>query len=368
MINLITGLPGSGKTLYMLNAVNNLAIKEGRTVYYHGIDELTLPWELMESPEEWVNLPSKSIIVIDECQSTFRPRAASVKPPLYVSEFETHRHKGLDFFLLTQHPMLIDGNIRRLAGKHYHVVRFFGFQKSTIHEFQSVRDNVDKNTKNSIATHFIFPKDVFNWYKSADAHTIKRRIPMRLVLMVVLPLVLLGGLIYGYQVFKRMSDVETLKKNAAGQTLNNNGSPISGNSSQPIKLLTYAESHEPKFAGLPHTALIYAKVTEPITAPYPAACVSSKKRGCLCYTQQGTVMNLNDAVCKNIVANGMFLDWNLEGQQKQDKAATLVKVEQVQPTQLASLDSPSQSILADLKPAIPSEPIVVRHAFSSNLR
>jgi len=133
MINLVTGLPGSGKTLWTLGTVNDLAIKGNRQVYYHGIPDLILPWQLMDSPEDWINLPPKSIIVIDECQSTFRPRAASVKPPPHVAEFETHRHKGLDFFLLTQHPMLLDGNIRRLAGKHFHVIRFYGFQKSTIH-------------------------------------------------------------------------------------------------------------------------------------------------------------------------------------------------------------------------------------------
>ncbi len=131
MINLVTGLPGSGKTLWTLTTVvdyvekeNKALIAQGkspRQVYYHGIPDLTLDWIKMESPEDWINLPSHSIVVIDECQSTFRPRAASVKPPPFIAEFETHRHKGLDFFLLTQHPMLIDGNIRRLAGKHYHV-------------------------------------------------------------------------------------------------------------------------------------------------------------------------------------------------------------------------------------------------------
>ncbi|MDZ4212205.1 MAG: zonular occludens toxin domain-containing protein, partial [Methylotenera sp.] len=188
MINLITGLPGSGKTLFTLKTVNDLAIKDNRTVYYHGIPDLILPWVLMDKPEDWINLPNGSIIVIDECQSTFRPRAASTKPPAYISEFETHRHKGLDFFLLTQHPMLIDGNIRRLSGRHFHAVRFYGFNKSTVHEFQQVRENVDKNTAGSIANQFFFPKEVFNWYKSADTHTIKKRLPMRLFMIIALPI------------------------------------------------------------------------------------------------------------------------------------------------------------------------------------
>jgi zona occludens toxin len=320
MINLITGLPGSGKTLYTLTTVSAYVEKENkallaqgkppREVYYHGIPELTLAgWHLMESPEDWIKLPSHSIIVIDECQTTFRPRAASVKPPLYVSEFETHRHKGLDFFLLTQHPMLVDGNIRRLAGKHYHVVRFYGFQKSTIHEFQSVRDNVDKNTKNSIATHFIFPKEVFNWYKSADAHTMKKRIPMRMVMVVVLPILVVVAGYFGVQALNHIqSDPQkAMQDKMEGKTTNAQGETVQ--QSRQAAQLTYIQSRTPEVPNLPLSAPAYQKVIEPITAPYPAACVASKSKGCQCFTQQGTKFVTDPITCQNIVDNGFFIDW-----------------------------------------------------------
>jgi len=322
MINLVTGLPGSGKTLWTLTTVVAYVEKENkaqsekglppREVYYHGIPELTLAgWHLMDSPEDWISLPSHSIIVIDECQSTFRPRAASVKPPPHISEFETHRHKGLDFFLLTQHPMLVDGNIRRLAGKHYHVIRFYGFQKSTIHEFQSVRDNVDKNQKNSISTHFIYPKEVFNWYKSADAHTMKKRIPMRMVMLIVLPILVV---IVGYFAFQSLVKIQTdpskkMDEMSHGKT-NADGSPsthISPN--QQATKLTYVEARKPEIADIPSSAPIYEKVIDPVTAPYPAACVRSNTQGCNCYTQQATRMEIDEAICLKIVANGIFIDW-----------------------------------------------------------
>lgn len=314
MINLVTGLPGSGKTLFSLGKVNDLAIKENRQVYYHGIPDLTLPWQLMDSPEDWVNLPSNSIIVIDECQSTFRPRAASVKPPLYISEFETHRHKGLDFFLLTQHPMLIDSNIRRLSGKHYHVVRFYGFQKSTIHEFQSVRDNPDKNLKNSIATHFIFPKDVFNWYKSADAHTMKSRIPMRMVMLVILPLLLIGAIWYGVQVFREFSsqpeeNMKALQNKGVIGATDANALPI-----QEVSSLDYVTARIPIVPDLPYTAPVYAELIKPKQVPYPAACVASVSNGCKCYTQQGTPYAIDVKSCLDIVQGGVFIDWQMAEQ------------------------------------------------------
>lgn len=324
MINLVTGIPGSGKTLWTLKTVVDYVKKENaalaaqgkppRQVYYHGIPELILEgWTLMDSPEDWINLPSHSIIVIDECQSTFRPRAASVKPPPYIAEFETHRHKGLDFFLLTQHPMLIDGNIRRLAGKHYHVVRFYGFQKSTIHEFQQCRDNVDKNLKNSIQTHFVYPKEVFNWYKSADAHTMKKRVPLRLILVIVLPILCIVAAYYGINAIGNINNMEVTKdkmdQNATQTTTDNPSHNNPTNHKNDAEPYSYIKSHTPEIPSLPYTAPIYEEIVKPVTAPFPAACVYSAKKGCRCYTQQGTTMAVDFPVCINIVENGVFMDW-----------------------------------------------------------
>lgn len=333
MINLITGLPGSGKTLYTLKTVKDYVDRENkalldqakppRPVYYHGIPELTIPgWELMESPEDWINLPSHSIIVIDECQSTFRPRAASVKPPPYIAEFETHRHKGLDFFLMTQHPMLVDGNIRRLAGKHYHVVRFYGFQKSTIHEFQQVRDNVDKNLKNSISTHFIYPKEVFTWYKSADAHTIKKRIPMRMIMLVVLPFVLLyvGYLAFGAinNMLNKPNDFAEEKNGLLPGAKSQDSSPQGTSYPEAVKM-SYLEARTPALPDFPHTAPIYEELTKPVRAPYPAACISAKSYGCKCFTDKGTKLMVSANVCQQIVQNGYYVDWQEQGADSQNQ-------------------------------------------------
>lgn len=44
MIDLITGLPGNGKTLYTISTVKKMSEGENRPVYYAGIPELTLDW------------------------------------------------------------------------------------------------------------------------------------------------------------------------------------------------------------------------------------------------------------------------------------------------------------------------------------
>lgn len=321
MITLITGLPGSGKTLFTLKTVKDLADKENRPVFYHGIPELTLPWEMLDKPENWPDLPNGSIVVIDECQSTFRPRAASVTPPRHVAEFETHRHKGLDFFLITQHPMLLDGNVRRLTGRHYHVNRFYGFNKSTVHEFQQVRDNVDKSTKGSIQNHFVYPKEVFTWYKSADLHTVKKRLPMRLFMMVILPLVLIWLLWFAYTKIVNLDNVALDTPGAPGEVHQETPGAMPQSMPAPqIDVTTqsgYVKAYTPVVPDIPQSAPIYAELTKPEKVPYAAACMSMGSR-CQCYTQQATKLNISQDMCKQIVAGGQFLGFSPNGEKSDD--------------------------------------------------
>lgn len=305
MIYLITGLPGSGKSLYTLKTVKDRAEKENRPVFYHGIPELTLNWNLLDNPESWTECPKGSIIVIDECQSTFRPRSAGSTVPKHVSQLEVHRHAGHDLYLITQHPMLIDSNLRRLTNYHYHVERFFGFAKSKIHEFHKIRDNVDKSTKNSIETHFVYPKEVYSWYKSADLHTVKKRIPMRLVLMVLLPIILITVIYYGLQSVKSFDEkpVQPIPNSVTEGIIT---APHTTTKEKPE--LTYIQAHTPEMLDFPHTAPVYKKVVQAEYAPYPAACVTMGKV-CKCYTQQGTKLQTSEAVCKQIVENGFFVEW-----------------------------------------------------------
>lgn len=308
MITLITGLPGSGKSLFTLKTVKELADREKRPVFYHGIPDLTLTdWQLMEKGEDWVNCPEGAIIVIDECQTTFRPRANGAPVPQHVQQLEVHRHKGHDLYVITQHPMLLDGNLRRLVGRHYHVVRFFGFQKSTIHEFQKVRDNVDKSTKGGTSRVFNFPKEVYGWYKSADMHTVKRRIPPALIAVIVLPLLVC---VAGYILYRSIDGLseapEAVKAVGAGGV--QEGAPVMQAARQQQPELSYFELRAERVQGLPHTAPVYDEVTQPVEAPLPSACVEF--RGvCKCYSQQGTEMTVQPEMCRHIVQKGFFVDF-----------------------------------------------------------
>lgn len=315
MIVIHTGLPGHGKTLYTLWSVRKWAEKEGREVYYHGIPDLMIPgWIELEDPTQWHKCPPKSIVVIDEAQKVFRPRGNGAATPEHVSAAETHRHGGIDAVLITQHPMLIDGNIRRLADKHRHIIRAFGAKYATVHEWPQVMAQCEKPgaRKDSVKSQFPYPKEVFTWYKSAEAHTYKASIPKKVFFGLALPFVILGLAVaaYTYMTGDMLPAVpgatqDVVDKGSEKATEGGQGGQRKG----PKTMAEWLKERQPRLAGLPHTAPVYDGVTTPRRAPYPAACVASATR-CVCYTQQGTRMDTDDELCRQISETGYFVAWD----------------------------------------------------------
>lgn len=323
MIYLHTGLPGAGKTLFTLAHVKPLAEKEGRQVYYFNIPQVQIP-EWIEIDEEqfkkWYELPPNSIIIADEAQRIFRPRAASSKVPEHVEKLETHRHLGVDLYLITQHPGLLDLNVRKLVGTHRHVVRSFGSNHAVVHAWGQVKDNCDKSRSDSVKTQFRYPKEVFSWYKSAEVHTHKRSIPFRVLMLPVLVL-LIGFMAYSAYQGLTVDSVENAKMaiakaqgvpveslDSAGQgTSGAPGAP--GAARRPITAEQYVEQLRPRVDGLPWSAPIYDAVTVPVQAPRPMGCFDSKKHGCYCVDQQSNRLAVDADFCRNYISRGMFVSW-----------------------------------------------------------
>lgn len=315
MIEIVTGLPGAGKTLITLVRLKALAEKEGRPVYYSGIDDLKLPWVELEKAEDWASVPPKSIVVIDEAQRVFRVRAPGSVVPKHVEALETHRHAGIDLVLITQHPMLLDTNVRRLAGRHIHTVRAFGAKFATLHEWGGVKEQCDKSRADSIESKWFYPAKAYDWYKSAEAHTHKMRFPWRVLWLFVVPVVLIGAAWTMY----RWQSSATERTNAAigvsaaparGGAAAVAG-PAGGGKGQTAQ--EYFESYRPRVPGLVHTAAVYDEITKPQRAPVPAACVIWQGKGCRCYTQQATQLGVPDQLCKQIALGGYFIAFDPEG-------------------------------------------------------
>lgn len=319
-LNLHTGLPGASKTLYTIAHVLKLVETEQREaekagkpyecqVYYHNIRGCKVPgWIELEEPRKWYELPTGSIIIIDEAQDHFRPRGTGTAVPEHVAQLEKHRHRGYRIFLITQHPMLIDNNVRRLVTKHRHMVRAFGKHFATVHSWDKCKENCDKHRDDSEKESFPYPKEVFSLYQSAELHTVKGRIPWRLAFLAFVPLLLI---LFGYWLYTwwapRLDESKLKDKIGHGAQMAMGSAPQPMAAPQPV---SYMQAQQARVPGLPHTAPAYDGVTQAVTAPYPAACVQSKSRGCVCYSQQGTLLDTPEELCAGIVKRGFFVAWD----------------------------------------------------------
>lgn len=373
MIELITGLPGNGKTLYTISYVKAKAEKENRAVFYNGIPELTLNWQKLDDPREWMKCPPGSIIVLDEAQQTFRNRTMGSVPPDFVQALETHRHMGIDLVMITQHPSLIDPAVRRLAGSHRHMVRIWGMEASTVHQWASVKDNCDKSRADSEKKKWAFDKSVYGYYKSAEVHTMKRTIPARVKLLGLL-LVVFALAVWQVVSFigKKTNGPELAKApGAAASAVTGGASPVAAVqpriSAPPDPLVdaqAYVFKETPRVVGLPQTAPKYDDLTTPTTVPVPAMCfvkgdvATGRNVSCRCMTQQATPMDVPFNMCMSFALNGYFQDFDVEAERK--NAATReqsAKVLETSPVGRDPYRDPDNvTRMADLKEPSPSEP------------
>jgi hypothetical protein len=199
MITLVTGTPGAGKTLWVVGELLKNAKSENiRPVYtnINGLDSKALKTFPLPEPENGEPLAlgyiedgkgysyfeEGSIIVIDECQFHYPPRPAGSKVPDHIAFFNVHRHAGIDIYLITQGPKLIDQSLRTCVGSHKHVYRPLGIKKSYISEWSdgvNLDPEPSKNQSNANKTKVTFDKDIFKLYNSTKLDTHKSRVPYK---------------------------------------------------------------------------------------------------------------------------------------------------------------------------------------------
>lgn len=175
-----------------LNENENTKFQEFRPVrtIYTNIADLKLVQCRPLPPDcDWRKTPQGSYFVIDEAQliNIFSDEARGIDP--IVKDLTIHRHKGYDFLFITQEPSFVHKYIRKLASLHIHLVNIFGWEQSMMMEWSVVQDS--PNAVKSIAraeniSRYRFPKHVYKLYKSTTINTRVKRIPKKLVFIVIL--------------------------------------------------------------------------------------------------------------------------------------------------------------------------------------
>lgn len=306
MIILVTGKPGGGKTSWVVSQFLEGGEFYDRPMHQDGIPDLVLPHEVIDATE-WMNAPPKSVVVIDEAQRIFRPRPVGSKVPLHVSELETHRHKGIDIIIITQHPNLLDTNVRRLVGRHVH------FRQTSLHkekcEWHDGAHDPDSSTElaKSIRNPTKLQAKSFGLYKSSVEHTkIKRKLPWQLFLIVGCMIL---AIVLGYVVYQRMvskTELAPAPESGQGGDAVPNGS-LPSPSSSPVRQGdgTAVVDYVPRLVHYPQTAPVYDGVRQVVEAPELSGCISNSRK-CTCYDQRGTVVDMPESNCRSWQASPKF--------------------------------------------------------------
>ena len=256
-ISLITGLPGHGKTAYLISLFLKWE-QEGlkRKIYVVGeydsdaqgndediqgivfLRELKLDIKFITYADivNWEDFEKGSLIVIDEAQEIFKQRMKG-EAPQFITRLSKHRHGGFDFILLTQDPRLLDAWARKLIDSHQHIKRLFGSNFQAVFTWsdkcsEAPRDKKEQRTAITSITRI--PKKVFGVYKSASSHTIKSSVPLKLKLSAFMFLLVpIAGYFFvtNTQMFK---DVKTVND---GGVLNSSGSSSASTTAALTKLI-----------------------------------------------------------------------------------------------------------------------------------
>ena len=375
MLYLYTGVPGAGKTLY---AVSNLVKRKDfkdRPIFVDGIRDLDhdkinyfdIPeGESIQTWPKWA--PPGAIIVVDECQRIFRPRPSGSKVPDYVAELETHRHRGLDFILITQHPRLIDINLRSLIEHHTHLSKTnLGIRRKLEWTTGGAKDPESRtNIKEALVSVYKLDKSVYGLYKSAEVQTKIRTKKSKLLMLFPLALCLIGYGIWSFSGFwgrfegeapstDKTTEVNKTTESAPTTTQTPQETATGRYETQTVqaeqpKPHISEDEYKPRIENRPETAPIYDGMNKSVTVmPWPSACVKSEK-GCNCYTDQGTkIKEIDKKTCISYIKDGLpFNPYKAKQPETAVTAVTAAPAEQLETPQVLTMGGKSpQNLMYD---------------------
>lgn len=314
MITLITGAPGAGKSAYLVGELLRLRSQSpDRPLYVGGVPDLLIDHEVLPEPSDWIEaaatangwrwrFPDGAILVLDEAQSVFRPRPSGSQVPPHVAALEVHRHQGLDVYLCTQAPALIDPNVRRLVGRHVHLRSTWAGRR--LLEWSECVDPSSRSERSAaVSRPWRVPRAAIGQYRSASLHVKpSRRVPWQAGLLV---LVLVVGAVGGWRVYHRLYGSERVYGAApasSADSLPASGAAVADASR--AKALTPA-AFVPRITSRPESAPLYDEIRKVQQIPIVQGCVATADR-CTCYTQQATDAFVPVDVCRELVFHRQF--------------------------------------------------------------
>lgn len=176
-----------------------------RTIYTNinalKIDFVRSLYDLLDDKKnvDWRKAPDGSIIVIDEVQLVEPFKQTKNKDEPIIQDLTIHRHRGFDFYFITQSANLLHVQLKDLIGLHWHITVPWGWV-SKVYQYGSYRQNPNAvSIKMSAERKFNFspPDRLFKLYKSTTINTHQKRIPYKpIILFLSVILFAIGGFVW----------------------------------------------------------------------------------------------------------------------------------------------------------------------------
>jgi len=190
---------------------------------------------------DWRDCPDGSIVVVDEVQLVEPYKNIKEKNEPIIQELTIHRHRGFDFYFITQYPSLLHPTIKDLIGVHYHLTVPYGL-KTKVYQFGSTRayPNTMANKFNCENKFYFTPNPrLFKLYKSTTINTHQKRIPYKQLLgFAFLVVAALSIFIYGLSGAKN------------SELLGGDGQPIEDIQDEPLSDSKVPSSSDPSAESL----------------------------------------------------------------------------------------------------------------------
>lgn len=324
-ITLLTGLPGAGKTLRLIQFIVT-AVEAGELVYVCNVNKINVPGVIpWADPSAWEDLPPGATLVIDETQDYF-PRRRTGDPTPAVRQLSKIRHSGVRLLMATQDPSYLDQHLLGLVGMHEHLLRMNGKDETFIFRHNTVMENIRKPFKviKNQYDHerWSLPQRFFQYYQSAEIHTIKYRMPALMKKALVfgpLSLALAFGTWFfifrdGYAQAHRGQQASEAEPGPAGPVTTSEPATSSGTRAGKPMITSaeeYATMLTPLVPGRPWTAPAY--INQPVRSEPHVYCVSSqagetlegwKPASVTCLTEQGSRVEMDAQLARDYAANG----------------------------------------------------------------
>ncbi|PJL12856.1 hypothetical protein B9Y72_08700 [Stenotrophomonas maltophilia] len=309
MLHLITGQNGAGKSLRAIQMMYRRH-GEGMDVYAFGFRGLKAPFvKPFEDPRRWRELPSNAVLFIDEAQNVWRQRGGGRPVPPEVLDLETHRHQGIDIYLITQSPMYLDSHLRPLISSHEHLISY-DKGSARLFRFTECYEDVKSSALRSKAQFEVwkYPTEHYADYDSAEVHTAKAKVPWRQriakLLFLMSALLMLGGLgwfFWGPSTPKPVAAAAAAPKHplSAGSLWAGMGAGLVPPSEKRYSnTQEYLAAHTPRLAQLPWS--MPAMDGREVKSEPRLYCMSSGEgieQTCTCLTEQGTKWQIRIDQC-----------------------------------------------------------------------